>query len=67
MLDQLSAGQSGDAAITTMQMTRNAEFSKQMEELTTAITNGDATERQIEEAINKHDALMDLETRLTGV
>jgi stage III sporulation protein AH len=58
------ANQSGADEITAMQIARDSDFSKQIEELTVAMTDEAATEQQITEAINKHSALMDLEAKL---
>jgi stage III sporulation protein AH len=63
VLEQV-ANQSGADAITTMQITRDSNFSKQLEELTVAMTDEEATDAQIAEAFNKHNALMDLEAKL---
>jgi stage III sporulation protein AH len=64
VIDQLEKEVTGNDAITTMQMTRNSDFSQKLEELTAEVSNSEATEEQIEEALNKHDALMDLESKL---
>jgi stage III sporulation protein AH len=64
IIEQLESDLQGNDAITTMQMNRNSDFSQKLEDLTAKISSSDATEQQIEEALNKHDALIDLETRL---
>jgi len=58
------ANRSGADAITAMQIQRDSDFSRQIEELTNAITSEEATEQQIAEAVNKQNALMDLESKL---
>ncbi|WP_309118761.1 SpoIIIAH-like family protein [Paenibacillus sp.] len=63
VLEQVSNRSSADA-ITAMQIERDSDFSRQIEALTAAMTNEEASEQQITEAINKHSALMDLEAKL---
>ena len=63
VLEQV-ANQSSVDAITAMQIERESDFSRRIEELTAAISNEEASEKQITEAINEHSALMDLEAKL---
>jgi stage III sporulation protein AH len=63
VLEQVSNQSSADA-ITAMQIERESDFSRRIEELTAAISNEEASEKQITEAINEHSALMDLEAKL---
>ena len=63
VLEQV-ANQSSADAITAMQIERESDFSRRIEELTAAISNEEASEKQITDAINEHSALMDLEAKL---
>ncbi|MCI3920181.1 SpoIIIAH-like family protein [Paenibacillus sp. TRM 82003] len=63
VLEQV-ANRSGADAITTLQIDREAEFSRQLEELTAAMIDETASDEQIAEAVNKHNELMDLEAKL---
>ncbi len=63
VLEQVANRSSADA-ITAMQIERESDFSRRIEELTAAISNEEASEQQITDAINEHSALMDLEAKL---
>lgn len=63
VLERIS-NRSGAEAITTMQIQREADFSRQLEELTSAMIDETASDEQIAEAVNKHNELMDLEAKL---
>jgi len=63
VLERVTSPKGADA-ITAMQIERDEAFSRRFEELTAAITDESATEEAIAEAVNKHNALMDLEAKL---
>ena len=63
VLERLAAT-SGADLLTAMQIERDAAFSRRFEELTAAIADESASEEAIAEAVNKHNALMDLEAKL---
>ena len=66
VMQQLEAEMSGYDAITAMQMTRDSDFSKKLEELTSLISNAEMSEEQIEQAIQQQNQLMDLESKLVA-
>lgn len=63
VLEQL-ANMSGTDAITAMQIERDSFFSKQIEELTAALANENASEEELTAALNKQSELMDLEAKM---
>jgi stage III sporulation protein AH len=66
VMQQLEAEMSGYDAITAMQMTRDSDFSRKLEELTSFISNAEMSEEQIEQAIQQQNQLMDLESKLVA-
>jgi stage III sporulation protein AH len=66
VLQEITAKQSGDDAITAMQMERNEHFSQEFEELTATIASGDSSDEQVAAATKRHDELLDLDARLVA-
>ncbi|MBU6145506.1 MAG: SpoIIIAH-like family protein, partial [Paenibacillaceae bacterium] len=67
ILSEATATPKGVEAVAAMQMERSSHVSQQLEQLTAKMTDAEATDAQIAEASEQHDALMDRESKMIAL